>query len=165
RGLGIASYMETSTGAPRERAEVTVSSDGRIGLVIGTLSAGQGHETSFPQLITEFLGVPVEDDEYIQADTHILPLGARSHSGRSMRRAGIVVGKCGGEIIEKGKRIAGALLEASADVIEFANQTFRVSGTDRTVGLFEVARAAESGANLPPDLRGLLRAESDVLRN
>ena len=164
RGLGIASYMETSTGAPRERAEVTVRSDGRIGLVIGTLSAGQGHETSFSQLITEFLGVPVEAVEFIQGDTDIVPVGGGSHSGRSMRLAGIVVGNCAGEIIEKGKRIAGALLEASADDIEFANQTFRVSGTDRTVGLFEVARAAESGANLPPDLRGLLRAESDVVR-
>jgi carbon-monoxide dehydrogenase large subunit len=165
RGLGIASYMETSTGQPRERAEVTVRSDGKVDLLIGTLSAGQGHETSFPQLITEFLGVPIEDVVFIQGDTDIVPVGGGSQSGRSMRLAGIVVGNCANEIVAKGKRIAGTLLQASPEDIEFSEGVFRIVGTDRSMGLFEVARAAQEQDGLPDDLRGLLKAESDIVRN
>jgi aerobic carbon-monoxide dehydrogenase large subunit len=164
RGLGIASYMETSTGAPRERSEVTVRPEGKVDLLIGTLSAGQGHETSFPQLITEFLGVPIEDVRFIQGDTDIVPAGGGSHSGRSMRLAGIVVGKCSDEIIEKGKRIAGAILEAATDDIVFSDRSFRVAGTDRSIGLFDVAKAAAERTDLPADLRGALKAESDIVR-
>lgn len=165
RGMGIASYMETSTGSPRERSEVTVRSTGMVDLLIGTLSAGQGHETSFPQLLTEFLGVPIENITFIQGDTDIVPVGGGSQSGRSMRLAGIVVGNCAQEIIAKGKRIAGVLFEAATDDIEFADGVFRVAGTDRSVGLFDVAKAAEERKDLPDDLRGPLRAESDIVRN
>jgi carbon-monoxide dehydrogenase large subunit len=164
RGIGIASYVETSTGAPRERSEVTVRPEGKVDLLIGTLSSGQGHETSFPQLITEFLGVPIDDVNFIQGDTDIVPVGGGSQSGRSMRLAGIVVGNCADEIIAKGKRIAGAILEASAEDIEFSDRRFRIAGTDRSVGLFEVAKAAEERTSLPEDLRGPLKAESDIVR-
>jgi carbon-monoxide dehydrogenase large subunit len=164
RGLGIASYMETSTGAPRERAEVTIHSEGTADLLIGTLSSGQGHETSFPQLLTEFLGIPVDHVKFIQGDTEIIAVGGGSQSGRSMRLAGIVVGNASQEIIAKGKRIAGVLLEASPTDIEFADGAFRVAGTDRKVGLFEVAKAAETRSDLPEDLRGKLKAESDITR-
>ena len=165
RGLGIASYMETSTGSPREKSIVTVHPNGTIDLMIGTLSAGQGHETSFPQLITEFLGVPIDNVKFIQGDTDIVPIGGGSQSGRSMRLAGIVVGNCSQEIIAKGKRIAGVLLQAPAETIEFSNAVFRVAGTDRAVGLFDVAKAAEEQKDLPDDLRGPLSAESDIVRN
>ena len=67
RGLGISAYMETSTGAPRERTEMTVRPEGRIDVVIGTLSAGQGHETSFAQLLTEWLDVPLTARKILQA--------------------------------------------------------------------------------------------------
>ena len=164
RGVGIASYVETATGAPRERAEVTVRSDGRVDLVIGTLSSGQGHETSFPQLLTEFLGVPVDNVNFIQGDTDIVPVGGGSQSGRSMRLAGIVVGNCSQAIVQKGKRIAAVLLEADTLDIAFDNGTFRVIGTDRSIGLFEIAKAAEAGTGLPEDLAGPLREESDIVR-
>ena len=164
RGLGLASYMETSTGAPRERAEVTVRAEGKIDLLIGTLSSGQGHETSFPQLITEFLGIGGDDVNFIQGDTDIVPVGGGSHSGRSMRLAGIVVGNATQEIIAKGKRIAAHILEASAADIEFADARFKVAGTDRGIGLFDVARSAVERNDLPDDLRGPLRAESDIVR-
>lgn len=165
RGLGIASYMETSTGSPRERAELTVRPEGKIDLVIGTLSAGQGHETSFPQLITEFLGVPVQAVNFVQGDTDVVPVGGGSQSGRSMRLAGIVVGNCATEIVEKGKRIASHVLEASLGDIEFSDSSFRVAGTDRSMSLFEVARAAIERTEIPADLRGPLTAESDIVRN
>ncbi len=168
RGLGIASYMETSTGAPRERTEMTVvpperdeNGVGRVDIVIGTMSSGQGHETSFAQLVTEWLGVDFDRVRLIQGDTDIVKFGGGSHSGRSMRLAGIIMGAASDEIIAKGKRIAGHLLEAAETDIEFSDGAFTVAGTDRRVGLFELAAAAESRADLPDDLKGPLAAESD----
>ena len=87
RGIGIANYVEITSGAPRERAEITVLPEGRIELVMGTMSSGQGHETSFAQLVTEWLGVPFESITYIAHDTARVSAGGGSHSGRSMRLA------------------------------------------------------------------------------
>ena len=168
RGLGIASYMETSTGAPRERTEMTVvppardeAGKGRVDVVIGTLSSGQGHETSFAQLVTEWLGVDFDRVRLIQGDTDIVKVGGGSHSGRSMRLAGIIMGEASDLIIEKGRRIASHLLEAAEADITFADGIFTVAGTDRTIDLFSLAHAAETDASLPEELRGALEAESD----
>ena len=163
RGIGLANYLESSAGAPRERAEVTVHPEGRVDLVIGTLSSGQGHETSFPQLITEFLGVAHDDVRFIQGDTDVVSVGGGSHSGRSMRFAGIVVGDATTEIIEKGKQIASHLLEAALTDIEFSDAQFSVTGTDRRVGLYEVAAAAQQRDDLPEDLQGELGGVGDVV--
>ena len=165
RGFGVASYVETSTGAPRERTEMTVHPEGRVDVVIGTLSSGQGHETSFAQLVTEWLGVPLDAVRLITGDTDRVAVGGGSHSGRSMRLAGIVMGTASDRIIATGKRIAAHVLEAAETDIAFADGRFTVSGTDRSVGIFEVAAAAQRGENLAPnlpeDLRGPLAAECD----
>ena len=161
RGIGIANYIETSTGAPRERAEITVRAEGRIDVVIGTLSSGQGHETSFAQLAAEWFGVSLEDVNLITGDTDIVSVGGGSHSGRSMRLAGITMGKATGEIVARGRGIAAWLMEAAEEDIAFADGRFQVSGTDRSLGLFEIARAAERGDGLPDELRGPLAGISD----
>ena len=161
RGIGIANYIETSTGAPRERAEITVRSEERIDVVIGTLSSGQGHETSFAQLAAEWFGVALDEVNLITGDTDIVSVGGGSHSGRSMRLAGITMGKATDEIVERGRRIAACLMEAAEEDVAFADSRFEVSGTDRSVGLFDVARAAERGDGLPDDLRGPLAGISD----
>lgn len=161
RGIGIANYIETSTGAPRERAEITVRPEGRVDVVIGTLSSGQGHETSFAQLVTEWLGVPVDDVRVITGDTDIVSVGGGSQSGRSMRMAGIVMGKACDDIIERGKQIASHVLEAAATDMEFADGRFTVAGTDRSTGLFDIAAAARDRQDLPEELRGELGAEGD----
>ena len=174
RGLGVAAYVETSSGAPRERTEMTVvpperndsgtgrgGGQGRIDVVIGTLSSGQGHETSFAQLVTEWLGVDFDRVKLIQGDTDIVKFGGGSHSGRSMRLAGIIMGAASDEIIARGKRIAAHLLEAAESDIAFADGVFTIAGTDRSVGLFDVAAAAETNTDLPDDLKGPLAAESD----
>jgi carbon-monoxide dehydrogenase large subunit len=163
RGIGLANYLESSAGAPRERAEITVHPEGTIDFVIGTLSSGQGHETSFPQLITEFLGVEHDDVNYIQGDTKYVSVGGGSHSGRSMRFAGIVVANATDEIIKKGKEIASHVLEAAVADIEFSDAQFSVTGTDRRVGLYDVARAAMEQTNLPEELRGELGGVGDVV--
>ncbi len=161
RGIGVANYVEATSGAPRERAEICIRPDRRIDVVIGTLSAGQGHETSFSQLLAEWFSVPVDAVSIITHDTDIVPVGGGSHSARSMRLAGIVIGGASEKIIAKAKRIAAHMLEAAESDVVFAGGAFAVAGTDRRVGLFEVAAAAESGAALPEELRGPLREECD----
>ncbi|HEX3953557.1 MAG TPA: xanthine dehydrogenase family protein molybdopterin-binding subunit [Stellaceae bacterium] len=169
RGIGIANYVDTATGAPREKAEVTVLPEGPLGgvveVVIGTVSQGQGHETSFAQLITEFLGVPIDTVRLVTGDTDRVSVGGGAHSGRALRLGSVVMLNASNAVIEKGMRIASHLLEAATADIEFTGGAFRVTGTDRAIGIFEVARAAEARDDLPEDLRGKLRAASDETIN
>jgi aerobic carbon-monoxide dehydrogenase large subunit len=161
RGIGIANYVDISTGVPREKAEIVVKPEGRVELVIGVTSQGQGHETSFAQLVTEWLGVPIENIKVIAGDTDRVTVGGGAHSGRGMRLGSIVIKKASDDIIEKGARIAEYLLETSAGDIEFKEGRFTVKGTNHSVGIFEVARAAAERDDLPADLHGALAAESD----
>jgi carbon-monoxide dehydrogenase large subunit len=161
RGIGLAAYVETSTGAPRERTEITVRPEGQVDVIIGTLASGQGHETSFGQLVTDWLGVPLGAVQLITGDTDVVEVGGGSHSGRSMRLAGIIIGKATDEIIARGRRIAGHVLEAAEADITFADGRFTVTGTDRSLGIFDVAAAAETRADLPKEQRGQLAAVSD----
>jgi aerobic carbon-monoxide dehydrogenase large subunit len=160
RGIGLANYIELNTGMPRERAQMTVHPEGRIDVVLGTLSAGQGHETSFPQLIVEWLGVEHDQVRLITGDTDLMPVGGGSHSGRSMRLGAVVMARASDAIVEKGKRLAAWMLEAADADIDFARQHFTVKGTDRGIGLFEVAAAALR-TDAPDDLRGPLAAASE----
>lgn len=161
RGIGVANYLELTGGYPTERTEITVRPDGRLDMVIGTLSSGQGHETSFAQLITEWLGVPMDDVNLITGDTDIVKEGGGSHSARSMRLAGIVIGIATTAIIARGKAIAAHVLEAEAEAIDFADGQFTVKGTNRGLGLFEVAAAALDDEDLADDLQGPLMAVSE----
>src|SRR5215470_17916011 len=131
RGIGIANYVEITSGAPRERTEITVLPEGRVELVMGTMSSGQGHETSFAQLVTEWLGVPFESITYVAHDTARVAAGGGSHSGRSMKLATTIIGQATDDIIERGRKIASFLLETGEADIEFARGRFRVAGTDR----------------------------------
>ncbi|HEV8016910.1 MAG TPA: xanthine dehydrogenase family protein molybdopterin-binding subunit [Stellaceae bacterium] len=160
-GLGIANYIESTTGIPRERAEVIVQPEGRVDVIIGTQSHGQGHETSFAQCISDWLGVDFDAVRLITGDTDIVPVGGGSNSGRSMRYAGVLMGYAVDEIVAKGKRIAAQLLEASPADIAFRDGGFAIEGTDRRLGLYEIAAAAAARGDLPEDLRGKLAAERD----
>ncbi|HEV8585643.1 MAG TPA: xanthine dehydrogenase family protein molybdopterin-binding subunit [Methylomirabilota bacterium] len=160
RGIGMSNYLELNTGAPRERAEITVRPEGRIDVVIGTLSSGQGHETSFPQLLVEWFGVEHSQVRVITGDTDVSPIGGGSHSGRSMRQAGVVMAKASDAIVERGKKIAAWLLEAADADIELVRRRFAVRGTDRSVDLFEVAAAALR-ADAPAEVRGPLAGVGD----
>jgi carbon-monoxide dehydrogenase large subunit len=155
RGIGIANYVDTATGVPRERAEITVEPDGVVEVVIGTVSSGQGHETSFCQLVSEWLGVPLDSVRLVQGDTARVSVGGGSHSGRALRLGSIVMLGASNRIIEKGLRIASHVLEVAAADIEFANGHFTVKGTDRSIGIFDVAAAAVQRNDLPDDMRKL----------
>jgi carbon-monoxide dehydrogenase large subunit len=161
RGIGVGNYVDISTGVPREKAEITVKPDGVVELVIGIVSQGQGHETSFAQLVTEWLGVPIDSVRFISGDTDRVTVGGGAHSGRGMRLGSIVIKKSTDGIVEKGLRIAEHLLETAAADIEFKNGRFTVKGTNHAIGLFEVARAALERNDMPDDLRGPLYAACD----
>ncbi|MGH7387996.1 MAG: xanthine dehydrogenase family protein molybdopterin-binding subunit [Candidatus Rokuibacteriota bacterium] len=160
RGIGLANYIELNTGVPRERAEITVRPEGRIDVVLGTLSSGQGHETSFAQLIAEWFGVGIDQVRLITGDTDVAPVGGGSHSGRSMRMAGVVMAKASDQIVDRGRRLAAWLLEAAEADVDFARRRFTVKGTDRGVGLFEAARSALRD-DAPAALRGPLAGAGD----
>jgi aerobic carbon-monoxide dehydrogenase large subunit len=161
RGIGLCCYLETTGGYPRERADITVLPEGRVDVVVGTLSSGQSHETTFAQCVAEWLGVPFDDVYINESDTDIVKEGGGSHSARSMRLAGIVMGNASDLVIDKGKKIAAHMLETAEDDIAFAAGRFTVKGTDRSVGIYEVAKAAMDDKALPEDLRGPLGATSD----
>ncbi len=161
RGIGISNYVDTATGTPRERAEITVLPDGVVEVVVGTVSNGQGHETSFAQLIGEWLGVPIDTVRLVTGDTDRVSVGGGSHSGRALRLASIVMLNASRDIIAKGLQISSHVLEAAPADLEFENGRFRVKGTDRSLGIFEAAAEALRRNDLPDELRGPLAAESD----
>ncbi|HYM71840.1 MAG TPA: xanthine dehydrogenase family protein molybdopterin-binding subunit [Stellaceae bacterium] len=165
RGIGVANYVDTATGAPREKAEMVVKPEGIVEIAIGTVSQGQGHETSFAQLVTDWLGVPIDSVRLVTGDTARVSVGGGAHSGRALRLGSIVMLNASKAIIEKGLQIAGHVLEADPADIEFVAGNFTVKGTDRAIGIFEVAAAAVQRNDLPEELRGPLGAESDETVN
>jgi carbon-monoxide dehydrogenase large subunit len=152
RGIGVANYIQAPVGAPIEYASVRISSDGRIEVPIGTQSSGQGHETVFPQLVSELLGVPYAAVSIVTGDSDSVPAGGGSHSDRSMRIGGIVMRNAAEKAVEKGREIAAEMLEAAIADVDYADGRYRVSGTDRSVGLFEVAALADGGVLEADDL-------------
>ncbi len=141
-GRGLANYVESSIGAPNEQARITVRPEGRVDVVIGTQPSGQGHETSFAQVVSDLLAVPVESVKIIFGDTDVVKVGGGSHSGRSMRHAATVFSKAAGDLIAKGKRIAAAVLGTSAENIAFTDGRFASRDTNRSFDFLELAKEA-----------------------
>jgi carbon-monoxide dehydrogenase large subunit len=162
RGIGTGCYIESASGAPYERATVKISLENTVVVTIGTLSAGQGHETSFGQLVSEWLGVAPDTVILVTGDTEVVTAGGGSHSGRSMRHAATTIRRATDVIVAKGCRIAACLLAADEKDISFADGSFRLAGSNRSVGLFEVASAAVLDSRLPEELRGSLQAMGDI---
>ncbi|HWD57088.1 MAG TPA: xanthine dehydrogenase family protein molybdopterin-binding subunit, partial [Stellaceae bacterium] len=164
RGIGLGTYVESQSGSPFEEAVVTVRpASTAIEVEIGTLSSGQGHETSYAQLLGDWLGVENACIRLVTGDTDRNKFAAGSHSGRSIRLASVTMHAASQRIIEKGLQIAAHLLETAEADIAFAEGRFTVIGTDRSVDLFAAARAAESDARLPPELRGPLAGSGEVV--
>ncbi len=151
-GRGLTNYVESSIGAPNEQARITVQPEGRVDVVIGTQPSGQGHETSFAQVVADLLHVPVETVKIILGDTDVVKVGGGSHSGRSMRHAATVFSKAAIEIIAKGKRIAAIVLNKTPDQIEFDDGRFSARDTNLTFDFLELAKEA-ARHTLPDDLK------------
>lgn len=162
RGIAVANYIEVTSGVPRERAELTVRPDGTVELVVGTMSSGQGHETSFAQLVAEWLQVPIATVCLIANDTDRVSVGGGSVSGRSMRLVSIGVGQAVEQLLAQARKIAAHILQQpQAAHIAYADGTFTAPGGG-SVGLWDAARAAETLDDLPADLRGPLAGVGDV---
>ncbi|WP_428536543.1 xanthine dehydrogenase family protein molybdopterin-binding subunit [Rhodopila sp.] len=138
RGIGLACFLETARGAPNEGAELRFGKDDTVKILVGTQSNGQGHETSYPQIAADLLGLNPEQFRYIQADTAEIPEGNGHGGARSMHMGGAALFKAAQEVIEKGKAVAARLLQASPDQVVFAAGRFTVE--DRSVDLLSVAR-------------------------
>ncbi len=167
RGIGIANYVDTASGVPRERAEMTLRADGTVEVIIGTVSTGQGHETSFAQLVTDWLGVPFDQVKILTGDTQFVKFGGGTHSGRGLRLASIVIHSACQTIIKKGKRIASLLLKCEPSVIEFKEGVFYQKGElgqesqGGQISLTQVAEASMGLTDLPEELQGPLSAIGD----
>jgi aerobic carbon-monoxide dehydrogenase large subunit len=161
RGIGVANYIEVTHGAPRERAEVTVDPRGYIDVIIGTLSSGQGHETSFAQVVSEWLGVRLDQVNLITGDTARVSVGGGTQSSRSMRFASIVIGNAIDEIIAKGRRLTGLIFNVNVDAVTFDAQGRFTTRDGRELGLFDAARESLVRNDLPDELRGPLAATCD----
>ena len=142
-GLGLCNYIESSIGAPREQAQIHVRPEGRVDVVIGTQPSGQGHETSFAQVVSDLIKVPVETVKIILGDTDVVKVGGGSHSGRSMRHAATVFSKAAVELIDKGRRIAAIAMDVAPEAVEFTDDgRFAARDTNRSFDFFELAKEA-----------------------
>ena len=121
-------------------------------VIAGTHSHGQGHETVYSQMVSDFLGVPYQSVTLIQGDTDKVAMGGGTIGSRSMTVGGSALRLAADEIIEKGKNIAGHLLEAGESDIEFENGTFTVAGTDKNINIVEIAKMSYTLVMWPPHL-------------
>ncbi len=142
RGLGHAYYIEQCAGGGDETARIEFRGDGRVLLFIGTQSNGQGHATAYAQILADALGVPFEAVETVQGDTDLIATGRGTGGSRSIPVGGVAVQRAAGDVVANGLPLAAELLEAAVADIAFADGSYRVVGTDRAIGLGEVARSA-----------------------
>jgi len=164
RGLGYSCYIEACGIAPSniagalgaraglfEAGEVRVHPTGTVTIFTGSHSHGQGHETTFAQVVAGKLGIPMENVEIVHGDTGRIPFGMGTYGSRSLAVGGTAIVKAVDKVIAKGKKIAAHLLEASDTDIEFDNGEFKVAGTDRKVPFAQIALSAYVPHNYPLD--------------
>jgi carbon-monoxide dehydrogenase large subunit len=149
RGLAVVNAIERAAAPQPEYAEIRFDPSGTATLLMGTKSQGQGHETTFKQVLHERLGLDPEAVRYVDGDTDRVAFGTGTMGSRSTVVGGSALWLAADKVIAKGKRIAAHLLEAAEADIVFGDGRFRVTGTDRAVALTEVARAAFQPARLP----------------
>ena len=158
RGCGIAYHLENSSASASETTQIRVDPSGKITMIQGTQSGGQGHATIFPQIAADRLGIEVDQIEFIQGDTDLVATGAGTGGSKSTGIGGVSCDRAANAVIEKGKLIASHVLEAATEDIEYANGIFQVAGTDRSRTLYEIAAAGQESQNLPegeePELTG-----------
>ncbi len=165
RGIGFSAYIEACGIAPSkvvgslgagvglwESGQVRFNATGSISVFTGSHSHGQGHETTFAQVVAERFGVPVENVDVVHGDTGRIAMGMGTYGSRSLAVGGSAIVRACDKIVEKGKKIAAHMLEASVDDIEFDAGTFRVAGTDKQKSIGEIAFAAYVPHDYPEDV-------------
>src|SRR5207237_2975432 len=158
RGIGIANPIEKAAGPGQEFAEIRFHPSGNATLLMGSKNQGQGHETTFKQVLNERLGLDPAVVQYIDGDTDRVAFGIGTNGSRSTVIGGSALWMAADKVIAKGKRIAAHLLEAADADIAFAHGNsggnFAVAGTDRRITITEVAKAAFQIGRLPPGFDG-----------
>jgi carbon-monoxide dehydrogenase large subunit len=165
RGIGIATYIEACGIAPSavvgslgaraglyESAAVRVHPTGSVSILTGSHSHGQGHETTFSQLVADRLGIPIESIDIVHGDTAKIPYGMGTYGSRSLAVGGSAIVEAMDKVVAKGRKIAAHLLEAAEADVEFADGKFSVAGTDRSKTFGEVALTAYVPHNYPEGL-------------
>jgi carbon-monoxide dehydrogenase large subunit len=151
RGRGIVYYVE-NTGIFNERMELRFDPSGELTIVAGTLSHGQGHETSYAQMVADWLGVSEDKIHLAQADTDEVAIGRGTYASRSMVIGGSALRAAADEVIERGRRFAAHFMEADAADIAFADGAFTIAGTDRSMPIQQVAQMSFIPVGLPSEL-------------
>jgi aerobic carbon-monoxide dehydrogenase large subunit len=147
RGLGLAYHIKATGGSPSENVDIRFAADGTVSLITGTQTIGQGHETTFPQILADRLGLPNDMINLVQGDTDLIPLGGGHGSSRATYIGGTAIWRAADMIIEKGTRIAAEALEAAEADIRFEDGHFVVAGTDRAIDLLRVAAIAREAGD------------------
>ncbi len=158
RGRGIGQYLEVTAPANNEMGGIRFEADGTVTMISGTLDYGQGHWTPFAQVLVDKLGVPFEKIRLVQGDSDQLLAGGGTGGSRSAMNGGGAIAAAGNEVIAKGTKIAAHVLEAAAADIEFSAGRFSIAGTDRGIGIMELAEKLRDGLQLPEDVPPTLDA-------
>jgi aerobic carbon-monoxide dehydrogenase large subunit len=151
RGRGIGNYLEVTAPPMKEMGGIRFESDGTVTIITGTLDYGQGHASPFAQVLTTKLGIPFDRIRLLQGDSDELIAGGGTGGSKSLMASGSAISEASDKVIEKGKQIASVVLEAAVADIEFASGSFTIVGTDRSIGIMELAEKLRSGLTLPPD--------------
>ncbi len=152
RGIGMSYYVEICSAMGGEETHVRFEKNGRVTVLVGTQASGQGHETSFAQMVAGGLGIDMQQIDIVQGDTELVPTGEGTGGSRSMAIGGSSLYLSVGKVIEHGRKMAAEVLEAAVVDIEFDDGVFRIAGTDRTAELAEVALASFDAAKRPDDV-------------
>jgi carbon-monoxide dehydrogenase large subunit len=151
RGRSITYYVD-NTGVFNERMELRFDPSGELTVVAGTLSHGQGHETTYAQMVADWLGVPEDKIHLAQADTDEVAIGRGTYASRSMMIGGSALRAAADEVIERGKRFAAHFMETDTADITFADGAFTIAGTDRSMPIAQVAQMSFIPVGLPSEL-------------
>jgi carbon-monoxide dehydrogenase large subunit len=149
RGLGIGSFLEVTAPPSKEMGGIRFEADGTVTIITGTLDYGQGHAAPFAQVLSDKLGIPFERIRLLQGDSDELLAGGGTGGSKSIMHSGTAIVEASAKVIDQGKQIASHVLEAAAADIEFAHGRFVIAGTDRSIGIMELADKLRSGLNLP----------------
>jgi carbon-monoxide dehydrogenase large subunit len=152
RGRGIGHYLEVTAGDGNEMGGVRFEPDGNVTIITGTLDYGQGHASPFAQVLSDRLGVPFEKIKLLQGDSDELVAGGGTGGSRSIMQSGGAIVAASDLVIERGKQLAAHFLEAAVADIEFAFGRFRIVGTDRSIGIMDLAERMRFAGHLPDDL-------------
>jgi aerobic carbon-monoxide dehydrogenase large subunit len=159
-GIGLANYVESPVGMPSEYVRVTVHESRHVEAVAGTQSSGQGHETTFAQVLADQLGISPQEVKLVTGDTAVVPAGGGTHSDRSMRLAGTLLLEASGRIVEQARRVFAALAHCAESDVSFDGAFFASPQSNRRLDIFDIAKAVATEAALPPPLRTPLTGEA-----